>query len=232
MTDVNIFEGTPATTETPQASAPTATIALPSEVMTLVGDGKKYANVEEALKALPHAQAHIARLEQEAKELREKAAQARAIDEVYEALNARTQTGTEATPIPVVDESLVDKVLDRKLQALQAEKMRQENLSTVSKALTEKFGEKATEVFKKKAEELGVAESFIRDIVATSSKAGLELFGLSKQEASPSASPAGGVNTLAIKANASPPPFKPVMGGANTKALLEAWRAASPLNKQ
>lgn len=231
MTDENIFAETTETTEVPATLTQTPT--LPTEVMELVGEGKKYKSTEDALKALPHAQAHIARLEQEAKELREKVAQAKAIDDLYDTLNARTQTGTEATPTaPVVDESLVDAVLERKLKEISAQKQRQENLQTVSKALTDKFGEKAQEVFKKKAEELGVNESFIRDVVAASSKAGLELFGLGKQEAPSTAAPAGGVNTLAVKSNAPAPTVKPIMGGATTADMLASWRSASPLNKQ
>lgn len=230
MTD-NIFEQTPATTEQAQPAAPT--LSIPQEALELVGEGKKYKTPEEALRALPHAQAHIARLEQEAKELREQAASARAIEELYETLNARAQAGGEQTAaVPVVDESLVDKLLERKLQQVELAKKQSANLQEVSQALTEKYGEKATEVFKKKAEELGVNESFIRDIVAQSSKAGLELFGLAKKDVATTAAPAGGVNTLALKATQPAATIKPVMGGANTKALLESWRAANPLNQQ
>lgn len=230
MTD-NIFEQTPATTE--QAQAPAPSISIPQEALELVGEGKKYKTPEDALKALPHAQAHIARLEEEAKELREKAAGARAIEELYETLNARGQEGSMATPaVPVVDESLVDKVLERKLQQIDLAKKETANLQEVSQALVEKYGDKAADVFKKKAEDLGVNEAFIRDIVAKSSKAGLELFGLGKKEVPTSASPAGGVNTLALKATQPPATIKPVMGGANSKQLMDSWRAANPLNNQ
>ena len=63
MSDENLFAEATATTETlvaPQTQQP----SLPEEVMALVGTGKKYATPEDALKSVPHAQAHNARLEQ------------------------------------------------------------------------------------------------------------------------------------------------------------------------
>ena len=234
MTDTNLFSDNSATTTVTEPATTPAAPVLPDEVAGLVGAGKKYASVEDALKALPHAQAHIARIEEENKALREKAAQARALEDVYEALTSR-QTGGEATPpvIPVLDETMLDSVLERKLQEKQALEQRNKNLATVKDSLTGKFGEKAPEVFGNKAKELGVNEAFLTDLAAKSPAAALELFGLAKKEAPPPTAISGGsINTQALGTNKPAPQFKPVMGGAKTDDVLAAWRALSPTNTQ
>lgn len=234
MTDTTLFPENGTTPPTPEPAITPAAPVLPDEVAGLVGAGKKYASVEDALKALPHAQAHIARIEEENKALREQAAKAKALEEVYEALTSR-QTGGEATPpvIPVLDETMLDSVLERKLQEKQALELRNKNLATVKDSLTRKFGEKAPEVFGNKAKELGVNEAFLTDLAAKSPVAALELFGLGKKEAPPTSAVTGGsINTQALSVTKPAPTAKPVMAGAKTEDVLAAWRAVSPTNKQ
>lgn len=232
MSEENLFAEATATTETP-AAPQTQQPSLPEEVLALVGTGKKYATAEEALKSVPHAQAHIARLEQEMQELRERAAQAKAIDDVYEALTARQQSETMATTIPpVVDERFIDAVLERKLEEQKRAEEKRANLSKVKETLTAKFGEKAPEVFKKKAEELGINEGFLTDLAAKSPVAALELFGANAKEKVATAVPSGSINPQAFVQNQQPAPPKAVMAGASTSDLLSAWRAVNPLNNQ
>lgn len=230
MSDTTLFSTETATPETVAAVAPTAS-SIPAEVAELVGEGKKYKSVDDALKALPHAQSHIARLEQEAKELREKAAQARAIEDVYEALQSRQSADPVTAAAPVFDERTLDVVLERKLKEKQAMEVKQANMNEVKQALTDKFGDKASETFRKKAEELGVNEVFLTDLIAASSKAGLELFGLVRKDAPASATPAGGINTQAIMQNQQPVKPKAIMGGATTSDMIQAWRASNPVKQ-
>jgi hypothetical protein len=220
----------PATTETP-ALPQTQQSSLPEEVMALVGTGKKYATTEDALKSVPHAQAHIARLETEMQELRERAAQAKAIDDVYEALTSRQQSEPTATAqAPIVDERFIDAVLERKLEEQKRSEEKRANLSKVRESLTAKYGEKAAETFKKKAEELGINEGFLTDLAAKSPAAALELFGANAKEKVATASPSGSINPQAFVQNQQPAPPKAVMAGASTSDLLSAWRAVNPLN--
>ena len=230
MTDTTLFAAESATPDTAATAPIPAAPSIPAEASDLVGEGKKYKSVDDALKALPHAQSHIARLEQEARELREKAAQARAIEDVYEALQSRQQAPLETPSAPAFDERTLDVMLERKLKEKQVLEVKQANMAEVRNALTEKFGDKAQETFKKKAEELGVNEAFLTEVVAASSKAGLELFGLGKKEAAASSAPAGSINTQAFAQAKSPAQIKPVMAGASTSDLLSAWRAAVPTN--
>lgn len=230
MSDENLFaEVTPTSeaTAAPQTQQP----SLPEEVMALVGTGKKYATTEDALRSVPHAQAHIARLEQEMQELRERATQAKAIDDVYEALTSRQQGEQRATAsAPIVDERFIDAVLERKLEEQKRAEEKKTNLSKVRESLTSKYGEKAAEVFKKKAEELGINEGFLTDLAAKSPAAALELFGANAKEKVASAVPSGSINPQAFAQNQQSAPHKPVMAGASTSDLLSAWRSVNPLN--
>lgn len=230
MSDETLFAEATATTEA--AAAPqTQQPSLPEEVMALVGTGKKYATVEDALKSVPHAQTHIARLEQEMQELRERAAQAKAIDDVYEALTSRQQGEQQVTAsAPIVDERFIDAVLERKLEEQKRAEEKRVNLSKVRESLTTKYGEKAAEVFKKKAEELGINESFLTDLAAKSPVAALELFGANAKEKVATSVPSGSINPQAFVQNQQPAPPKAVMAGASTSDLLNAWRAVNPLN--
>jgi hypothetical protein len=228
MTDTTLFAETTATTDTTAAPQAPAALLLPEEVVNLVGAGKKYATPEDALKSIPHAQAHIAKLEQEMQALREKEAKARSLDEVYEALVSRPNSAADTPPAQgVVDESLIDRVLDKKLEQRNIEQARTANKDAVKAALVDKFGDKANEQFQNKAKELGVSESFLTSVIAQSANAGLELFGLAKKEnPAPSASPQGSINTQALPNTAQAKTTKSVMAGASMNEMVEAMRQA------
>jgi hypothetical protein len=232
MTEQALFAEGTATTET-TASPQTTQPSLPEEVMALVGAGKKYATPEDALKSVPHSQAHIARLEQEMKELRERAAQSKAIDDVYEALTSRQQNEQPVTAsAPIVDERFIDAVLERKLEEQRRAEEKRVNLGKVKDTLVAKFGDKAPDVFKKKAEDLGINESFLTDLAAKSPVAALELFGANAKEKVATAVSSGSINSQALVQNQQPVLPKAVMAGASTSDLLSAWRAVNPMNNQ
>ena len=228
MSEETLF-APPVETTPVDANAQTQPPTLPEEVMALVGTGKKYATVDDALKSVPHAQQHIARLELEMQELRDKASQAKAIDEVYEALMSRQATEGDATATPAVfDEKVLDTMLERKLTEQKQVEARKQNAQSVRDSLTNKFGDKASEVFRKKAEELGLNEKFLTDLASTSPKAALELFGANLKEKPSTSAPSGTINLQALNLQQQPVTQKPVMGGASNSDIVSAWRAARP----
>lgn len=198
----------------------TPAVVLPDEVKDLVGDGKKYGSVEAALKALPHAQSHIARLEAEAKELREKLARQAAFDETVTALNPSAKA--TATPL---DSSELDSVLDRKLKERADQQAREANIAEFKAAMAAKFGDKAKEAFEIKAKELGVGTEFLTAMVAKSANAGKEIFGLKNATPVVTATPGGKVNTAALPTETNQQ-VKTVMGGAKTSDMIAAFRQA------
>jgi hypothetical protein len=148
-------------------------ITLPDEAKELVGEGKKYKTIEEALKGLVHGQAHIARLEEENAKFRETETNAKTVEEMvvelrklYEKLPP--QAAEQSTDIQQTVLDVLNKVEDQKTK--------KNNLSTVHKEMTKIFGDKADEVVRKKAEELGYPLSELKREAMVSPKAFLERF--------------------------------------------------------
>lgn len=220
MSDDTIFSDPTKSTEAPKAG-----IVLPDEAKELIGEGKKYASVEEALKALPHAQKHISTIEEENKRLREKAEGGQSAEEVLRTVQELLKAEKQATPaLAGMDESSVAAILDRKLAQKALEDTAKANVSAVTTALRAKFGDKAEEMYKAKAAELGVSVSFLNDVAKASPKAALEMFSL---KVPVTTSSNGSVNTEVLPNTIHTPAKQPrIMGGATTEQIMAAWRAA------
>lgn len=201
--------------ETPNADQPTVEeqtpadngVKIPDEVLQVVGPGKKYATLEDALKSIPHAQSHIQTLEQELATLREEKGKALSQEEVYAAVqDYLKQNGGQAGT--GLDEKAVDGLLDRKLKEREAQQRAAANVQSFKSAMA-KFGDesKQREVFNAKAAELDLTPEALSALVQTSPKAVLTMFGLDGKQ----------------------PPGKPAPNGLNTEALsLRAGDTAPP----
>lgn len=222
MSDTNIFDDNG---QTPPVVVPPTAPAIPDTLKELVGEGKKYATLDKALESIPHAQQHIAQLEREAAELRQKQAEAVAVEEVYKKLMESMDKGGVATPpIPAgVDEASVLAILEKR----EAERVAQSNVSRVKDALVGKYGDKAQEVYETKARELGVGTAFLNEIVRKSPKAAEEIFGIKPKE-SGAGSSTGTIRTETLDNTRPPAKPKSVMSGATTQEMIDAWRAAKP----
>lgn len=227
MSDETIFTSGEQTPVQATGEQPKPTIVLPDSVKDLVGEGKKYASVEKALEALVHAQNHISNIEVENRELREKMEKAKSAEEVYAAVQEAAKKEKE-TPAPVkVDEGVIAELLDRKLAEQRAKEAAEANVATVKKALQDKYGEKAEEVYRTRAAELGIGVEFMNGLAAKSSSAVLEYFGLKPSAASVPSRTAGSLNTEALASIHRPStPPKSVMAGATTKDVTNAWQEA------
>lgn len=170
MSDQTIFEGAPTTNG--------STSAQP-DVSELVGEGKKYKTVEDALKALPHAQNHISVLESENAELRKKLEMNQeSVDEILTRLReadrpkfSRQETEPETKPdVPV--ERIVEELLTKR----EKQSKIKHNLDEADKLMKAKFGTKAVEVLSSKANELGVSVDTLAGIASQSPRAFMEYF--------------------------------------------------------
>ena len=217
MTD--IFD----TPKTPEGTPAPTGVKLPDEALELIGEGKKYGSVEAALKALPHAQKHIATLEAEAQALREQLAKEKALAESMTALNGQRPAAPATPAVADVD---IESVIDRKLKQTAEKQIAEANVAEFKAAMAAKFGDKASEVWATKAKEIGVSTDFLTQLVSKSAVAGKELFGL-KETARPTPPTSGAtVNTGVLSNTQAPTAPKPVMGGVKTADLVTAWRAA------
>jgi len=160
----------------------------------LVGEGKKFANIEELAKGKMESDRYIEELRVKIQEAETKANDEinQKIDALMDRLGTREpdpspsnlSTGSESDATsqgkpqnsdqnknePDV-ESLVNELLNKKEQ----EKTQAENLTLVNEALSKAYGEKAGEVFNTRAKELGMSVDALKSMAASTPKAFLEL---------------------------------------------------------
>ena len=103
-------------------------------------------------------------------------------------------------------------------------KAKEANAAQVRNTLSEKYGEKAEEVFVSKAKELGVDTEYFVELAHTHPQLVLSHFG---DAAKPTGQPVqGSVNTTGLKPSA--PERKSVMRGASYKDVIEQYKAHKP----
>jgi hypothetical protein len=225
MTD-NIFS--PAAPEaTPPAvtdvtPAPTNSSAEDQLLKAIVNEqgAPKYSSVPDALKALAAAQEHIRRLEADNAALRDNVAKAKSMEELVAALKPAEAANTPAPKTPAVD---IGSEIDRILQEKQKETERKSNQVAVAEAMKEAYGEKASELFYTKAQELGFSKQAINELAANNPKAVITLFGVSKSTKPNVKIP--GIRTEGLDQESSPP-VKSGMAFGSTRDLVDSWRAA------
>jgi DNA polymerase/3'-5' exonuclease PolX len=150
LTEETVFEA--ASTNDQQSVATTQ--EQQTYLTALVGETQKYKTPEELAKAYANADAHILELKEKLRLAEEKAQEAKTIDDVLERIASKQEVSTEATSsdapgmTPEALETLVEKTLTKRQQ----DDVRKTNLLAADKALKERFGEKATEVFKAQAD--------------------------------------------------------------------------------
>lgn len=150
-----------------------------AEALSYVGEGKKYATVEELDRAYAHVNDHAGTLESENAQLREELnkfkSQDDAVAKVLDALKPKVQE-TDRDPADAHQgvkteelETLVDSLFRKKTE----ESQKQENVAKVEAALRERFGDRAKEVYSQKAKALGID---LDSLSESSPAAVLELF--------------------------------------------------------
>ena len=129
----------------------------------LVGEGKKYATVEDMAKGMVHGQTHITKLESEATTLREDAQKQTSIDEILAAINAdkgsnqhseqqQQEDQPAAKPDTVDIATQIKTALAEQAQTTSAEA----NVQQVTSSLSKSLGARANEVYSRVGKELGV----------------------------------------------------------------------------
>lgn len=122
----------------------------PSPFTALVGESGKYKTPDELAKAYIHADTFIEQLKAENATLRTKTQEAKTLDDVLEQLQRKQQPTSEDTP-QGLDVSQVAEIVKQQLTGIETAKVRQTNLAKADAVMKEKFGEKAAEIYNKKA---------------------------------------------------------------------------------
>ena len=229
MTDATIFDGATPPVETP------STVALPTEVAELVGEGKKYKTAEDALKALPHAQRHIQTIEEENARMKEELGKRKTAEELLEEFKASGVLGGQHNP-QTPEQTSVDyeKIVASVLAKKEAQTTAQKNISTVVNTFQEAFGDKtkAEEMYNKVAEESGLSVAALNTLAATSPEAVMRLAGITKKQETVPGKVQSTVNASAFGDKPSTDLSARVKPGASSKDLVNAWRVAGEKVKQ
>lgn len=199
---------------------------IPTEAAELVGDGKKYSSVEDALKSVPHAQKHIQTLESELAAAREELAKRKTAEELLDEIKSGIQP--QATPAgSEFDQDKLLQLVDQTLEQKERQRAAKTNAESVASKFTEKYGQKAEEVYNTVAKESGLTVQQLNSLAASSPKIVLKLAGLEGVSAPVAGKPNSTVNTEALNNKIDPSQLSArVKQGATTKDLVNAWKIA------
>jgi hypothetical protein len=231
VSNENIFDN-----QTPENQEPAVNQApqfqIPTEASELVGAGKKYQSVEDALKSVPHAQKHIQTLETELANVKEELSKRATTEELLQ--EVRSGLTREAPPQAVdFDQNRLSQIVEQTLDNKEKLRVAKSNAGSVVSKFTEKYGEKAEEAYLTIAKESGLTVQQLNSLAASSPGAVLKLAGLGNQQSTPVATPQGTVNTQSVgntQTNANLTSRVPK--GATTRDMVSAWKVAGEKIKQ
>lgn len=219
----NIFNGS--TQNQNQGAAGTPPNTQNDPLATLLGEIKnergepKYKSVQDALNALKHSQEYIPTLKQTKDELEAKlqevsarAAKVDALEAVVQELTQKMGTTQQTTPSGLTEEQVAE-LVNRTLTKTQLQAKEQENVTTVVSTLKTAYGDKAEEVFSKKAEELGLSVAEFSAMAKRTPQAVLQLVGVQPKKAETFGAITSTVNTAGFQ------PKQDSAIGKNTKAV-------------
>ena len=130
----------------------------------LVGDGKKYATVEDLAKGMVHGQFHIGTLEQETASLREQSGTAKSVEDVLAAIKGMSpqqsqEPAADPQQAPAKSELTVAEQITAAFQARDQQSVantEDQNRATLIKDLGVKYGADAEMLYSKVGNDLGI----------------------------------------------------------------------------
>ncbi len=149
------------------------------------------------------------------------------LEETIERLTAR---GQEQAPSPQEMQGMtpeqIEALLDQRLSQRELQQKAQMNIQQVEKALVQQYGDKAAEVARAKAQEMGIPVTKFQELAAESPQMVLSLFNVKPQ------TPQGNSHSSSVSIppvtpsqdNEPPKPEKSLLAGASSKDLAEYMR--------
>jgi cell division ATPase FtsA len=172
----------------------------------LVGEGKKFATVEDMAKGKVESDRFIEQLQSEMAGIREDLDKRLTSEQVLEEINRRA-TRSEVDTTPPARAEDVSELVKRELSGLRAKEETEKNIEVSNQKMISTYGtEKAIQILTDKAREMGVTPDFLKSVAAKSPQAFYSLIGIDS------------------KASAAP---APIGTGSNTEALHNANGAAN-----
>lgn len=187
----------------------------------------KYTDVASALDSIPHAQSHIQNLETDNAALTEQLGAANAAKELL----AKQVKDTPPTSTPGLTADEVAAITRQTLSETEQANLADNNVDIVRNKFSELYGEKAKEVMAKVATDSGMSLDAVKALAATTPTAVFKLAGIDSSTVPLPKTPGQGQGD-----NFTPPrkpePPKSIMGGSDTKSLVDNWKAAGEIVKQ
>jgi len=203
---MSVFEGQTKPNEEQGHVDDKPALNVPEELTDLIGEGKKYKSLEDALRSVPHAQGHISNLEKELAELREDLGKRLSAEEALnKILEARQSREEEGTPPPDFSPDTLKNLVKDTYKEMTEEERRSHNVELADKAVRDKWGDKAGEWLAEKAAELGVGVKFLQDTASHSPKAFYNLVGLESGQKQQEVPRQGSVNTEGMQGSGPTP---------------------------
>lgn len=184
----------------------TSPVETPAEVdaetakALLIGEGKKYKTETDGIKALYHAQQHIARLEQENREAKAALTERKNGEDLLALLEQKLKTTNVQTPpepnnvVPPVNDNNkapsltreeIASLLDERLNVNKRMTTEEQNLSSVIKTLEDNWGPGFKQDLKSRASALGVSEDYLLSLAKSSPQVFLNAVGGNSKKGSP-----------------------------------------------
>jgi hypothetical protein len=182
---------TPEATTTPDQTTTEETTTSPYLSKIIQERGDNWKDPEVLAKGKLEADQHIKSLETQLAELREDLSKQDYASQLLKQLQDKapestegnpevstdTSGGTEVNTRPSVSEEELASLVEKTLTERERKASVQQNVDTVDKALTEKYGTEANAIVTKKAEELGLSLSRMEEIASESPTAFMALVG-------------------------------------------------------
>lgn len=173
MTNATIFGGE----NDNQTTTPPAATTDGQLFTALVGENQKYKTPEELAKAYANADQFIETLKEENRKLREQTAAAKTIDEVLERMSKQGNAPeNDNPPVQGIKPEDVQQLVEKTLAGREVAKTKENNLLLADKLMKDKFGERAGDIFKQRANNPDKAR-ILMDLAATDPQEFVSLFG-------------------------------------------------------
>lgn len=192
---------------------------------------QKFDKVDTALQSIQPKDDHIKSLESENAKLKEDIAKLGSQEEILNKfMENRTPVDVEAQPAATqLDQASLSEMLTGMLDKRDKASAETANMQKVAQVLYNEYGDKAATVMAVKAKAMGLSEDFLKDIIAKSPEAGLELLGISKPSQATPVKLSGSHNTENFNQAPVVGP-KAVLGNMfiTNKDIKDCWDACSP----
>jgi hypothetical protein len=172
-----------------ETTNPPASTQTTGSVEELVGEGKKFATVEDLAKGKAEADIFIEQLKKEQAELRSDLDQRLSAQDLLEEIRKEREAQLSASNSPAQENTTpslgtddIANLVKNTVKQLGVQETAEQNILAVDIKMKELFGDKAQEVMIQKAKENEVSVDFLKDAAAKSPKAFFNVLGLANQK--------------------------------------------------